>query len=98
MMPQAPPSDHYAAYPASWYRFGSSSELRDRPLSKPMLGRQLAAFRTGSGRAVVMDGRCAHLGADLGGGRVVGDAIQCPFHHWEYGPDGHCIRIPGTGD
>jgi nitrite reductase/ring-hydroxylating ferredoxin subunit len=60
-----------------------------------MLGRQLVAFRTEGGRVAVMDGRCAHLGADLGGGRVVGESIQCPYHNWEYGSDGRCARIPG---
>jgi nitrite reductase/ring-hydroxylating ferredoxin subunit len=59
-----------------------------------MLGRQLVAFRTETGRVVIMDGRCSHLGANLALGRVVGNAIQCPFHHWEYGPDGKCLRIP----
>jgi nitrite reductase/ring-hydroxylating ferredoxin subunit len=61
-----------------------------------MLGRQLVAYRTAAGKVVVMDGRCAHFGADLAGGRVVGDAIQCPYHNWEYGPDGRCTRIPGA--
>jgi nitrite reductase/ring-hydroxylating ferredoxin subunit len=61
-----------------------------------MLGRQLVAYRTTTGKVVVMDGRCSHLGADLSGGRVIGDAIQCPFHNWEYGADGRCTRIPGA--
>jgi nitrite reductase/ring-hydroxylating ferredoxin subunit len=61
-----------------------------------MLGRQLVAYRTTSGQPVIMDGRCSHFGADLAGGRVVGDAIQCPYHNWEYGPDGRCTRIPGA--
>jgi phenylpropionate dioxygenase-like ring-hydroxylating dioxygenase large terminal subunit len=30
----------------------------------------------------------------LGRGRVVGDCLQCPFHHWEYAADGKCRRIP----
>jgi phenylpropionate dioxygenase-like ring-hydroxylating dioxygenase large terminal subunit len=61
-----------------------------------MLGRRLVAYRTASGRAVVMDGHCSHLGADLGRGCVIGDRIQCPFHHWEYDADGRCRHIPVT--
>ncbi len=91
---QAPPADRFPAYPASWYLFGPSAALRDRPRSRTMLGRQLVAYRTDRGRVVVLDGRCAHFGADLGGGHVRGDNLQCPFHHWEYGPDGRCVHIP----
>jgi hypothetical protein len=29
---------------------------------------------------------------------VIGEALQCPFHHWEYGPDGRCIRIPAQAE
>src|SRR5258708_10632242 len=41
-----------------------------------------------------MDANCAHLGADLGCGTVVGDTLQCPFHSWRYGADGVCTSIP----
>jgi hypothetical protein len=41
-----------------------------------------------------MDARCSHLGADLGNGTVVGECIRCPYHEWEYGPDGHCTHVP----
>jgi phenylpropionate dioxygenase-like ring-hydroxylating dioxygenase large terminal subunit len=27
---------------------------------------------------------------------VVGDCLRCPFHHWEYGPDGRCTHIPAS--
>jgi phenylpropionate dioxygenase-like ring-hydroxylating dioxygenase large terminal subunit len=95
-MLRAPPAASFPEYPASWYLLCRSHELRGRPLSREMLGRRIAAFRTADGRAVVLDARCYHLGADLGRGQVVGDAIQCPFHQWEYGSDGRCTRIPVT--
>jgi len=41
-----------------------------------------------------MDANCAHLGADLGCGTVVGDTLQCPFHNWRYGADGVCTSVP----
>ena len=91
---RAPPAEQFAKYPASWYLFSAGADLARGPVSKPMLGRRLVAFRTQSGRAVVMDGNCAHLGADLGCGKVVGESIQCPFHGWRYGPDGLCNHAP----
>lgn len=86
----APPADRFPRYPASWYLLGASTDIAKRPVSKHMLGRRIVAFRTASGTAVVMDGSCAHLGADLGCGKVVGETIQCPFHGWRYGADGAC--------
>jgi nitrite reductase/ring-hydroxylating ferredoxin subunit len=67
-------------------------------LTKSFLGRELVAFRTAAGRVAVLEARCSHLGADLGRGRVVGEAIQCPYHNWEYGPDGRCVNIPAQRD
>jgi phenylpropionate dioxygenase-like ring-hydroxylating dioxygenase large terminal subunit len=29
-------------------------------------------------------------------GKVVGNDIQCAFHHWQYGPDGGCTKIPAS--
>lgn len=91
---QAPARARFPAFPASWYLFCHTNELRRGPLSKDFLGGRLVAFRTESGRVAVLDARCSHLGADLGRGVVVGETIQCPYHHWRYGVDGRCSRIP----
>lgn len=93
--PQPPPPERFSRYPASWYRFGASGELRETPVSREMLGRKLVAWRLPDRTAVVMDANCAHLGADLGCGRVVDGALHCPFHDWTYGADGRCRDAPG---
>lgn len=81
-------------WPASWYRFGSQAEIAAGPVSKQMLGRRMVAFRTAAGEVAVLDAHCPHMHADLGGGCVVGESIQCPFHHWRFGVDGRCVEIP----
>ncbi len=63
-----------------------------------MLGRELVGYRTSAGRVVAMEARCSHLAANLGLGRVVGDNLRCPFHHWQYAPDGRCRHIPGLAE
>lgn len=92
----APPESDFPAWPASWYLFGSAQELRRGPVSKRFLGRDLAAYRTESGRVAILEARCAHLGADLGRGSVHGECLRCPFHEWQYAPDGRCVSIPRT--
>lgn len=90
-----PPGNAFPAHPASWYLFGRAGDL-EKPHSKRILGRQLVAFRTQSGKVAVLAAHCSHLGADLGCGTVMGESIQCPFHNWKYGADGVCHHIPGT--
>jgi len=54
------------------------------------------AYRGENGQAVVMNAYCRHLGADLSMGKVFGNDIRCAFHHWQYGPDGACTKIPAS--
>jgi nitrite reductase/ring-hydroxylating ferredoxin subunit len=96
LLPKAPSATEFPEYPSSWYLFGCTTELSEGPASKSMLGRQLVAFKTKSGKITVMDASCSHLGADLGCGRITGESIQCPYHNWKYGVDGKCTHIPGA--
>ena len=97
-MTSAPSADCFPAYPASWYLFGEARELTHGPIAREILGRRLVAFRTVGGSLAVMEGRCAHLGTDLGAGRVIDETLECPFHHWRYGADGRCVHIPACAD
>jgi phenylpropionate dioxygenase-like ring-hydroxylating dioxygenase large terminal subunit len=92
----SPPTTRFATYPVSWYYFCSVLELERGPVSRDLFGRRLVVFRTDSGRIAALEARCSHLAADLGCGQVVGEAIRCPFHHWEYGTDGKCSHLPAS--
>jgi len=83
-------------YPNGWFRVAFSSEL-PRGGVQPLVcfGRDLVLFRGDDGEARVLDAHCPHMGAHLGhGGKVVGRALQCPFHGWRIGGDGACREVP----
>lgn len=86
----------HLAKPIGWFQIGWSHEydVGDvRPIK--YFGRDMVAYRTASGRLTVADAHCPHFGAHLGhGGKVDGECIQCPFHGWTWGPDGHNVSIP----
>lgn len=95
----SPPSAAaFPAHPAAWYYFCQEKELDHGPVGLRHWTRDLVAFRTESGAVAVLDARCSHLGANLSCGKVKGEAIQCPFHHWSFGVDGVCRGIPVTGE
>jgi phenylpropionate dioxygenase-like ring-hydroxylating dioxygenase large terminal subunit len=60
-----------------------------------MLDQEWVLFRTEGGKPGLSDPYCPHLGAHLGhGGKVVGETLRCPFHHWAFSPEGWCKNIP----
>lgn len=82
--------------PYGWYAVAYSNELAVGDV-KPMhfFGKDLVIYRAESGKAVVLDAYCPHLGAHLGhGGEVHGESIACPFHGWEFDGDGMCTSVP----
>ncbi len=82
--------------PTGWFQLGWSTDLAVGDV-KPLryFGQHLVAYRTGSGRLVVLNAYCEHLGAHLGhGGSVDGEDIQCPFHGWQWSPEGRNTCIP----
>jgi phenylpropionate dioxygenase-like ring-hydroxylating dioxygenase large terminal subunit len=87
----------FSSPPESWYCIGHISELEKRPLAFSLPGGgQFVAYRTQSGRPVVLARRCCHFGADLSKGTISGENLCCPLHGWEYNPAGTCVRIPAA--
>jgi len=94
----APPAQAFPEWPRGWYLIGESHQITRKPIGVDLFGRRLVHFRSADGRAVVMDARCWHMGADLSEGKVVGDHIVCGFHGWQYASSGNCAHIPGQSE
>ncbi|MDO8431633.1 MAG: Rieske (2Fe-2S) protein [Candidatus Binatus sp.] len=81
----------------SWYAIARSDEVSaGSVIGRDFLEGRAIVFRGEDGRACVMNAYCRHLGADLSLGKVIGNDIQCAFHHWQYGADGACTKIPAA--
>lgn len=91
-------------FPRGWFAVASSHELGREPLTVHFFGQDLVLYRGASGRAVMLDPYCPHMGTHLGSAphshtsqsdsRMEGDSIRCPFHAWRFGADGVCNQIP----
>lgn len=89
-----PEQTHYQG----WYAVALASEVEeDQPLGRDFLGGRVAIYRRRSGEPTVLSSRCPHMGADLALGDVVGDELRCTYHHFCFGPQGACTRVPSGG-
>ena len=86
-------------YEQCWYPVARSEELPEKEIvGQEFLDGRVILYRDSAGRARVMSAYCPHMGADLARGEVLGDEVRCAFHHWQYGPDGACTKIPSLGE
>ena len=79
-----------------WYAVEFADRVTTKPMRVTVLGQYLALYRTPKGRPVALSDLCVHRGAALSGGWTKGDAIVCPYHGWEYDPEGACTKIPAN--
>lgn len=83
--------------PNQWYVVLDSTEVKGRPIGVTRLGERLVFWRDSAGKVHCARDKCAHRGAALSKGKVLGDHIQCPFHGFEYTPDGRAVVLPALG-
>ena len=81
-----------------WIPALMSSELRcdGPPLRLKLLGEELVAFRTTSGKVGIMDHHCPHRRTSLFFGRNEEDGIRCVFHGWKFDAAGNCLDQPNV--
>jgi phenylpropionate dioxygenase-like ring-hydroxylating dioxygenase large terminal subunit len=79
-----------------WYVACQSTELKDRPLARSVLGVPFVFFRGQDGHAAALLDRCPHRNVPLSLGRVVaGGRLECAYHGWQFDGGGRCVHIPG---
>jgi phenylpropionate dioxygenase-like ring-hydroxylating dioxygenase large terminal subunit len=79
-----------------WYVACQSTDLRERPLARTVLGVPLVLFRGQAGKAAALLDRCPHRNVPLSLGRVVaGGRLECAYHGWQFENGGRCALIPG---
>jgi len=78
-----------------WHLVGLSRQLRVGGVRKiDLAGVPVALFRTNSRIGALVD-RCPHRNYPLSRGRVVNEAIECPYHGWRFSASGACVEVPG---
>src|SRR6187200_975542 len=64
------------------------------PIRLKLLGEDLVAFRTTSGRPAVLDTYCPHRNANLYWGRNEQEGLRCAYHGWKFDVAGYCVDMP----
>ncbi len=58
-----------------------------------LMAKPVAVFKNGDGAFFAREMRCKHQNWDLTTGRLKGDVITCPRHHWQYNiQTGECLN------
>lgn len=87
--------NHPQRFIEGWYWLLPSKDLpKNQVKAVSLLGRDLAVYRSKTGKVAAMDGYCPHMGAHLAEGKVEGESLRCFFHNWKFNADGSCAEIP----
>jgi nitrite reductase/ring-hydroxylating ferredoxin subunit len=93
------PREGEGGFYETWYPVCLSDDVKPgEVIGRDFLDGRVIAFRGENGTVQVTSAYCRHMGADLSaGGKVIGNDVRCPYHHWQYGQDGACSHIPIGG-
>ena len=69
-----------------WHDLGPIEEFTRTPLTAAVIGRLKVVVTYQGGQFGVLSGVCNHAGGPLTDGRLDGEYVVCPWHHWKY----HC--------
>lgn len=81
-----------------WYVAALAADVTETPTGVHMLGQDFVVFRDSKGQAHCLSDICIHRGGSLCRGKVVEDAVECPYHGWRFNGAGECVAIPSLGE
>jgi multimeric flavodoxin WrbA/nitrite reductase/ring-hydroxylating ferredoxin subunit len=76
----------------SWIDLGPVDELRKSPLCEVTAGRLKIALSYRDGEFGAVSNVCNHVGGPLGKGKLDGEYVVCPWHHYKF------HRVKGDGE
>jgi len=82
-----------------WYPALLAAEVDKRkPVSRKLLGQELAFFRGADGDVRAIQSVCPHRGALLGRGDChYPGTVSCPYHGWTFDEHGECVAVLSEG-
>ena len=79
-----------------WFPVAFARDLGDKTMIPfDLFNVPWVLFRGKDGRAACIKDECAHRACPISLGTVTDDGkVQCPYHGWEYTPEGQCTHMP----
>ncbi|MBE9039241.1 aromatic ring-hydroxylating dioxygenase subunit alpha [Oscillatoriales cyanobacterium LEGE 11467] len=90
------------AFPVAWYAIAPSHSIGSQPVGIRRLGLDLVLWRDTDGQIVCQSRHCPHRGVDLALGKISTQTgkscLECPYHGFQFAPDGGCVLMPCEGE
>ncbi|WP_013325447.1 aromatic ring-hydroxylating oxygenase subunit alpha [Gloeothece verrucosa] len=81
--------------PNYWYPVAWAYNLKPTQIIPVVVWQQaIAVYRDSKGQLHALENACPHKGVVLDKGEVRENILVCPYHGWEFNPEGECIKIP----
>ena len=83
-----------------WYFAALKSDVKTEKLIRiEIAGEPITLGRKRDGSVFALRDICPHRAAPFSAGRIVDDAVECPYHGWKFSADtGACTEIPALCD
>lgn len=81
-----------------WHVVGETDDLVDGPLAVRLLGVDYVVWQANGNSLAAAPDRCPHRESPLSIGTVANGVLTCPYHGWDFGEGGKCVRIPSNAE
>lgn len=78
----------------AWYAAAWAEELSSGLFCRTILKEPILLYRKSDGTPVAIGDTCPHRFAPLHKGKLIDDAVQCPYHGLTFDGAGACVRNP----